>query len=48
MDRLIYTAMNGAQRTLEQQDVITNNLANAKHVRFSPAVGVLPLRAGEQ
>ncbi|WP_394065156.1 flagellar basal-body rod protein FlgF [Alcaligenes sp. WGS1538] len=28
MDRLIYTAMNGAQRTLEQQDVITNNLAN--------------------
>ncbi|HRL20464.1 MAG TPA: flagellar basal-body rod protein FlgF [Alcaligenes sp.] len=28
MDRLIYTAMNGAQRILEQQDVITNNLAN--------------------
>ncbi|HEU0230715.1 MAG TPA: flagellar basal-body rod protein FlgF [Burkholderiaceae bacterium] len=29
MDRIIYTAMGGAQRTLEQQAVISNNLANA-------------------
>jgi len=28
MDRIIYTAMGGAQRTLEQQAVISNNLAN--------------------
>lgn len=28
MDRMIYTAMNGAQRTLEQQAIINNNLAN--------------------
>ncbi|XOT97394.1 flagellar hook-basal body complex protein, partial [Alcaligenes pakistanensis] len=34
MDRLIYTAMNGAQRTLEQQDVITNNLANVNTSGF--------------
>ena len=34
MDRLIYTAMNGAQRTLEQQDVISNNLANVNTSGF--------------
>src|SRR3546814_11074143 len=28
MDRIIYTAMNGAQRILEQQAAIGNNLAN--------------------
>lgn len=28
MDRMIYTAMNGAQRLLEQQSALSNNLAN--------------------
>lgn len=29
MDRILYTAMSGAQQGLQQQDVVTNNLANA-------------------
>ncbi len=28
MDRVIYTAMNGAARTAEHQAVLSNNLAN--------------------
>lgn len=34
MDRIIYTAMNGAARTLEQQSVISNNMANANTTGF--------------
>ncbi|MCQ9615987.1 flagellar basal-body rod protein FlgF [Paenalcaligenes niemegkensis] len=34
MDRIIYTAMNGAQRLLEQQSVISNNLANVNTAGF--------------
>lgn len=34
MDRIIYTAMNGAQRLLEQQSAISNNLANVNTAGF--------------
>lgn len=34
MDRIIYTAMNGAQRLLEQQAAISNNLANVNTSGF--------------
>ncbi len=34
MDRLVYTAMNGASRTLENQAVISNNMANANTPGF--------------
>lgn len=34
MDRVIYTAMSGAQQALEAQSVITNNLANASTTGF--------------
>lgn len=34
MDRMIYTAMNGAQRLLEQQSAISNNLANVNTPGF--------------
>jgi len=34
MDHLIYTAMSGASRTLEQQSVISNNLANVNTTGF--------------
>ncbi len=56
MDHLIYTAMTGAARTLEQQAVISNNLANvattgfraelsaARAVPLRPAAGELPTR----
>ena len=34
MDHLVYTAMSGAARTLEQQSVISNNLANVNTTGF--------------
>ncbi len=34
MDRLIYLAMSGAKATLQRQDVLTNNLANASTTGF--------------
>lgn len=34
MDRMIYTAMNGAQRLLEQQSSLSNNLANINTTGF--------------
>lgn len=34
MDRLVYTAMNGAQRVLEQQAAISNNLSNVNTSGF--------------
>jgi flagellar basal-body rod protein FlgF len=38
MDRLIYIAMNGAKHTLEQQAVVSANLANALTAGFKSAV----------
>ncbi len=40
MDRLIYTAMNGAQRILEQQSAISNNLANLNTSGFREQLAV--------
>lgn len=34
MDRIVYTAMNGAARTLEHQAVLTNNMANVNTTGF--------------
>ncbi len=34
MDRLIYTAMSGAKATLQRQDILANNLANASTTGF--------------
>src|SRR5690606_24660171 len=34
MDRLVYTAVNGANRVLDQQAVLTNNLANVGTAGF--------------
>lgn len=34
MDRMLYTAMSGAARTLEHQAVLSNNVANANTVGF--------------
>lgn len=34
MDRIVYTAMSGAQQGLQQQSVVTNNLANATTTGF--------------
>lgn len=40
MDRLIYTAMNGAQRILEQQAAISNNMANLNTSGFREQLAV--------
>jgi flagellar basal-body rod protein FlgF len=40
MDRIIYTSMGGAERLLEQQAVITNNLANVDTDGFRGQVAV--------
>jgi flagellar basal-body rod protein FlgF len=40
MDRMIYTAMSGAQRTLEQQSVINNNLANVSTDGFRKELAI--------
>src|SRR5699024_4079375 len=53
MDHLVYTAMAGASRTLEEQSVISNNLANVKTTGFRKQLSMyqaVPIvgRAGEQ
>lgn len=40
MDHLIYTAMSGASRTLEQQAVISNNLANVNTTGFREQIAI--------
>lgn len=40
MDHLIYTAMSGASRTLEQQAVISNNLANVSTTGFREQIAM--------
>jgi len=40
MDRLVYTAMSGAQSTLDHQAVVANNLANASTVGYRADVSV--------
>lgn len=40
MDHLIYTAMSGASRTLEQQAVISNNLANVNTTGFREQIAM--------
>ncbi len=40
MDRLIYTAASGAARILEQQSVISNNLANVSTAGFREQVAI--------
>lgn len=40
MDRILYTASNGAARILEQQSVISNNLANASTTGFRAQLAV--------
>ena len=34
MDRMIYLSMSGAKATMQRQDVLANNLANASTVGF--------------
>lgn len=40
MDRILYTAANGAARVLEQQAVITNNMANVSTTGFREQLAV--------
>lgn len=40
MDHLIYTAMSGASRTLEQQSVISNNMANISTTGFREQIAM--------
>ncbi|UHL65311.1 flagellar basal-body rod protein FlgF [Paralcaligenes sp. KSB-10] len=40
MDRVVYTAMSGASRVLEQQSVISNNLANVSTTGFREQLAV--------
>lgn len=49
MDRIVYTAMNGAQRLLEQQASITNNMANINTTGFREQMAqqrAVPLQGG--
>ena len=46
MDRLIYTAMTGANAAAQRQAVLSNNLANASTNGFRPKLIDLPRRAG--
>ncbi|WP_269900041.1 flagellar basal-body rod protein FlgF [Paenalcaligenes faecalis] len=49
MDRIIYTAMNGAQRLLEQQSAVSNNLANINTTGFREQLAIqraVPLQGG--
>ena len=49
MDRIIYTALGGAQRLLEQQSAISNNLANVNTTGFREQLAVqraVPLQGG--
>ncbi len=45
MDRLIYTAMSGALKALEQQAIVANNLANASTTLLFARSSLRPLRA---
>lgn len=56
MDHILYTAMNGARQSMEQQSVVSNNLANATTAGFRAQLhalravpvqgdGLLPTRA---
>ncbi len=50
MDRIVYTAMSGAARVLEQQSVISNNLANVSTTGFREQLSAyrsVPLVANE-
>ncbi|MEO6986085.1 MAG: flagellar basal-body rod protein FlgF [Paralcaligenes sp.] len=50
MDRIVYTAMSGAARVLEQQSVISNNLANVSTAGFREQLSVyrsVPLVASD-
>ncbi|HEY9461038.1 MAG TPA: flagellar basal body rod protein FlgF, partial [Paralcaligenes sp.] len=40
MDRIVYTAMSGAARVLEQQSVIANNMANVSTAGFREQLAV--------
>jgi len=40
MDRIVYTAMNGAARTLEHQAVLTNNMANVSTAGFREQIAM--------
>src|SRR5690606_6315087 len=40
MDRILYTAMSGAARTLEHQAVISNNLANVNTSGFRQQLAI--------
>lgn len=49
MDRIIYTAMNGAQRLLEQQAIASNNMANVNTTGFREQLAIqraVPLQGG--
>lgn len=49
MDRIVYTAMNGAQRLLEQQAAVTNNMANINTTGFREQLAIqraVPLQGG--
>lgn len=49
MDRIIFTAMNGAQRLLEQQSAVSNNLANVNTTGFREQLAIqraVPLQGG--
>ena len=49
MDRIVYTAMNGAQRLLEQQATVTNNMANINTTGFREQLAIqraVPLQGG--
>jgi len=49
MDRIIYTAMNGAARTLEHQAALANNMANANTPGFRAQLALyrsVPLQGG--
>lgn len=49
MDRIIYTAMNGAQQLLQQQAAVANNLANVNTTGFREQLAIqraVPLQGG--
>lgn len=51
MDRIIYTALNGAQQLLHQQAAIANNLANVNTTGFREQLAIqraVPLQGGAQ
>lgn len=49
MDRIVYTAMNGAQQLLQQQAAVANNLANVNTTGFREQLAIqraVPLQGG--